>query len=117
MRSLDIHELIKARVAMLTTSNPDLTIDKDVENDTWGLLTIWDQGHLVGFEFLETEGSWMRPDAAVQYTDASRDGYYVGVLLPEQVLEQAIDTVLPQWDRSLVISTYESLGVVAAQRA
>ena len=115
MGSMEIHSMIRSRVAMLTADNPDLSIEDDVEDGGWGLLTIRERGNLVGFEFLETEGSWRRPTALLQYVEASNDGFYVGVLVPQRCLELVTDLVRSGGEGTLVLNTYEELGVAPMQ--
>ncbi|MBI0584742.1 MAG: hypothetical protein ISF22_11045 [Methanomassiliicoccus sp.] len=107
----DIQRMIRSRVAMLTNANPDLSIEDDVEEGTWGLLTLRERGHLVGFEFLETEESWKRPDAVLQYFEASNDGYYVGVLVPKRCVSRVTDLMYSMGELPVVVLTYEGLGV------
>jgi hypothetical protein len=75
------------------------------------LLTIRERGNLVGFEFLETEGSWRRPTALLQYIEASNDGFHVVVLVPQRCLELVTTLVRSSGEDTLVLNTYEELGV------
>jgi len=66
----------------------------------------------VGFEFLETEDSWKRPDALLQYFEASNDGYYVGVVVPEECTEEITDMIYSRGEEPVTVLSYESLGIV-----
>lgn len=107
--------MIRSRVAMLTNANPDLSIEDDVIDGNWGLLTLRERGHLVGFEFLETEDSWTRPDAVIQYFEASDDGYYVGVVVPEEQYDDVTERIYTMGELPVVVLTYEGLGVAPLQ--
>jgi len=107
--------MIRSRVAMLTSSNPDLAIEDDLIDGSWGLLTLRERGHLVGFEFLESDESWKRPDAVIQYFEASDDGYYVGIVVPEANYDDITERVFTMGELPVVILTYEDLGVAPLQ--
>jgi|ADurb_Met_01_Slu_FD_contig_21_1397147_length_920_multi_7_in_0_out_0_2 hypothetical protein len=111
MGPVEIQRMIRSRVAMLTNANPDLSIEDDVIEGDWGLLTLKERGHLVGFEFLETEDSWRRPDAVIQYFEASDDGYYVGVIVPEEWYDEVTERIYTMGELPVVVLTYEGLGV------
>jgi hypothetical protein len=115
MGPVEIQRMIRSRVAMLTNANPDLSIEDDLIDGSWGLLTLRERGHLVGFEFLETEESWKRPDAVIQYYEASDDGYYVGVVVPEEDYDEVTERVYTMGELPVVILTYEDLGVAPLQ--
>ncbi len=115
MGPVEIQRMIRSRVTMLTNANPDLSIEDELIDGSWGLLTLRERGHLVGFEFLETEDSWKRPDAVIQYYEASDDGYYVGVVVPEEYYDDVIERVYTMGELPVVILTYEELGVAPLQ--
>lgn len=101
---------------MLKHANPDLEIEESEEEGDWGLLTLREGGSLIGFEFIETGESWERPDAFLQYFEASNDGYYVGVLVPEEKVDEVIETVLGMTgEGSIEVLSYEALGIYPAQ--
>jgi hypothetical protein len=111
MGAVEIQRIIRSRVLMLTNANPDLEIEDSVEEGDWGLLTLRERGNLIGFEFLETEDSWKRPDALLQYFEASNDGYYVGVIVPDEYLEDLTDLIYSVGEEPVLILSYESLGI------
>jgi hypothetical protein len=112
----DVLRLLRSRAAMLKHANPDLEIEESEEEGDWGLLTLREGGSLIGFEFIETGESWERPDAFLQYFEASNDGYYVGVLVPEEKVDEVIETVLGMTgEGSIEVLSYEALGIYPAQ--
>jgi hypothetical protein len=112
MGAVEIERMIRSRVLMLTNVNPDLEIEDAIEEGDWGLLTLRERGNLIGFEFLETENSWKRPDALLQYFEASNDGYYVGVIVPDEIVEDFTDLIYSIGEEPVVILSYEGLGIV-----
>ncbi len=107
--------MIRSRVLMLTNVNPDLEIEDAVEEGDWGLLTLRERGNLIGFEFLETEDSWKRPDALLQYFEASNDGYYVGVIVPDEQFDEVTDMIFSMGEDPVIILSYEDLGITPFQ--
>lgn len=81
------------------------------EEEGWALLTLSEDGVLVGFEFLETEDSWTRPDALLQYFEAANDGFYVAVIVPSQMLEDITELILGMGEEPIIIFTYEDLAI------
>ena len=65
MAKIDLEDAIELRVEMLLERRPGLEVDRSIQEGDWALLTLSDGSRLVGFEFLETEDSWTRPDASV----------------------------------------------------
>lgn len=108
---MEIERVMGERARALRENNPDLEIDRSTEEGDWGLLTIKEGGVLVGFEFLETEESWSRPDALLQYFEAANDGYYVGVVVPEEKLDDVTDLVYSRGEGPVKIMAYEDLGI------
>jgi hypothetical protein len=93
MGAVEIERAMRSRARMLQAVNPDLEVEEAMEDGEWGLLTLRESGNLVGFEFLETNDSWKRPDALLQYFEASNDGYYVGIIVPDEAVEDINDLV------------------------
>jgi hypothetical protein len=109
---VEIERVMRSRAAMLMDANPDLVVEQAVEDGDWGLLTLREGGNLVGFEFLETEDSWKRPDALLQYFEASNDGYYVGVIVPEQDVDEVNEMLYSRGEEPVLILSYEGLGII-----
>ncbi len=111
MGAMEIERLMGERAKALMENNPDLEIDRSKEEGDWGLLTLREGGTLVGFEFLETEESIGRPDALLQYFDAANDGYYVGVVVPEEKFDDVTDLIYSMGEGPVTVLTYEDLGI------
>lgn len=111
MARLDLDNAIALRTKMLLDNNPDLEIDSSVQEGDWALLTLREGGVLVGFEFLETEESWTRPDALLQYFEAAKDGFYVAVIVPSETLDDITDLIFSMGEDPVAIFTYEDLAI------
>ena len=111
MVQLDLEDAIRLRMEMLLRNNPDLEIDSSGQEGDWALLTLNEGGRLVGFEFLETDDSWSRPDALLQYYEAANAGYYVGVIVPSWAVDDVNELVFSMGEYPVTILTYEDLGI------
>lgn len=111
MGAVEIERALEERARALKKNKPELDMDRSIEEGEWGLLTLREEGILVGFEFLETESSFSRPDALLQYFEAAKDGYYVGVVVPESKLGDVTELIYGRGEGPVKILTYEGLGI------
>lgn len=117
MVDLDLEEIAAARAAMLRERNPGLETDWSVEEGDWALLTLKEEGALIGFEFLETDRSWTRPDALIQYFEAANDGFYVAVIVPSSRLVEVTDLIYSMGEDPIAIIAYSDIGIEEKIRA
>src|SRR5690606_26640129 len=111
MVQIDLEDAIELRVEMLLEKRPGLEIDRSIQEGDWALLTLSDGSRLVGFEFLETEDSWTRPDALLQYYEAANDGFYVGIIVPSSALDDLTELVFSMGEYPVTILTYDDIGI------
>jgi hypothetical protein len=111
MPQIDLEDAIELRIEMLLEIRPGLEVDRSVQEGDWALLTLNDGGRLVGFEFLETEDSWTRPDALLQYFEAANAGFYVGIIVPSSALDDLTEMVIGKGEYPVTILTYDSIGI------
>ena len=111
MAQIDLEDAIELRVEMLLEKRPGLEIDRSIQEGDWALLTLSEGGRLVGFEFLETENSWTRPDALLQYYEAANDGFYVGIIVPSSALDDLTELVFSMGEYPVTILTYDDIGI------
>lgn len=111
MAQIDLEDAIELRIEMLLKNRPGLEIDRSMEEGDWALLTLTDGGKLVGFEFLESEDSWSRPDALLQYIEAANDGFYVGIIVPSSVLDDVNELIFSMGGYPVTVFTYDDIGI------
>lgn len=111
MPQFDLDDAVRRRRNILLKNNPHLEIDDSVQDGDWALLTLYEDGRLIGFEFLETEDSWSRPDALLQYYEAANDGYYVGIIVPSSVIDDVTELVFSMGEYPAAILTYDDIGI------
>ncbi|NLI73567.1 MAG: hypothetical protein GX369_02175 [Euryarchaeota archaeon] len=78
-------------------NEPDLIVRYSLYTDdrrNWGILHILDSDEkVVGLEFFESEDSWRRPNAIVDFNMAAHEGYPTSVIVPDDVFPQFIRNV------------------------
>jgi len=94
---IDISTMMAERAGRVTKGDPDLTVRYSLYTDDrheWGILHILDPDErVIGLEFFESENSWMRPNAVVDYNMAAREGYPVAVIVPDSSFRSFIDNI------------------------
>lgn len=112
-----LEEVIGERIAMLMASNPELTTEWAIVNDDWGLISISENGSLVGFEYVESEISWARPERINVYQETLGQGLTAVVIVPEEVyLEMRRRLEASMGRRAPAVLSYDSIGVTAMPR-
>jgi hypothetical protein len=117
MAVVDLIDLVDQRLAQLAEDNEDLRAEETyLVGDTgiWCFLSLYDDDseELVGFEFIETEESWRRPDAVLQYNAAVTAGLSVLVVVPDRSLVEVSEVLARVGDSSIEISDYSAMELV-----
>lgn len=116
--SLDrLERVIQQRVEMLEVSNPELTTEWAIINDDWGLVSISEGTSLVGFEYIESEMSWARPERLMVYKETMDQGLTVVVIVPEEVYLEMISKVTSAFGKGAPkVLSYDSIGITMRPR-
>jgi hypothetical protein len=117
MAVVDLIDLVDQRLAQLAKDDEDLHAEETyLVGDTgiWCFLSLYDDDsdELVGFEFIETEESWRRPDAVLQYNAAVTAGLSVLVVVPDRSLVEVSELLARAGDSSIEISDYSAMELV-----
>ncbi len=105
------------RVSILEDNEPDLKVDYEIEEGDHGLIILSQDDEPVGFEFIETSKSWSRPDALTQYHELASEGYYVGVIVPEESFLPVIQRIYSLGEMDITVLTYRSVGLMPVPMA
>ena len=70
-----------------------------------------------GAEFVESDLSWVRGDAVIEYNDAADEGLYVAVIVPNEGFFSMMDRVNKAGRENIVVYSYESLGILSTPMA
>lgn len=102
---------------MLGQTNPELTTEWAIINDDWGLISISQGNVLIGFEYVESEISWARPERSRVYEETLNQGLSLLVIVPEEAyleMRERLAAVLGR--RAPEVLSYDSIGITAMPR-
>ncbi len=108
---MNIEDLVIQRVNLLERLDPQLELDYGIEEGDYGVISISDHGETIGFEFVESESSWTRPDALTQYNELVEEGYYVGVIVPEEAFLPITQRIISLGELDVSVLTYHSASL------
>jgi hypothetical protein len=116
MARVRIRDVVDQRIAMLQTMAPSLTIRYDLREEggeEYGVVSTVDQDTgLKGLDFLETEESWQRRNALLQYAHAVSEGFRVTVIVPDSSYPALSDLLSRRQGLSaVVLNSYGQLGI------
>ncbi len=114
---IDIENITVQRVSILEDNEPDLKVDYEIEEGDHGLIILSQDDEPIGFEFIETNDSWGRPDALTQYHELASEGYYVGVIVPEESFLSVVQRIYSLGEMDITILTYRSVGLMPVPMA
>lgn len=100
---------------MVQTMAPGLSIEFDIKkigDEEYGVITTIDMGSgLRGLDFIETEKSWLRQYALLQYNEVVAEGYHVTVIVPDASYPALKERLARDGDPSIVLNSYGKLGI------
>ena len=102
---------------MLGHTNPELSTEWAVINDDWGLISISQGGVLIGFEYIESEISWARPERMRVYEETLKQGLSLIIIVPEEAYLEMRERVAAVLGRKAPeVLSYDSIGITAMPR-
>ena len=111
MQKKDLVTALERRSSMLEARKDGVSAEYEMKEGDWGLITVREGERLLGFEFLESENSWKRPDALLQYAEIASEGYYVGVIVPSSIVDNIERLILGLGEVPVELMTYDVLGI------
>lgn len=117
MVSERVERAVAYRISMLRTSNPELSTEWAIVNDDWGLIAVSMGSELKGYEFVESNTSWTRPNRPRVYIDTLRLGLTVLIIVPEEVyLDVSMRIHAAMGTDHPTVLSYDSLGISLTPR-
>ena len=105
------------RVSMLAASNPELSTEWAIVNNDWGLIAVSMGSVLMGYEFIESDTSWFRPNRPRVYKDTLQYGLTALVIVPEEVyLDVRMKVYAAMGEGEPKVLSYDSLGITLTPR-
>lgn len=75
----------------------------------WSFMIVQADGEVLGFEFIETENSWRRPEAIEEYNAAVDSDLEVLVIVPDEALVEATEMIYRSGGVGITISSYHAM--------
>jgi hypothetical protein len=90
----NIRAQVEEKVSEIRKADPSISLDSlvtDGEYGTWGVIIYTDYTfESMGFDFIESEESWQRPEAIDQYNGFSSEGYCVVIHAPSSAMNDLV---------------------------
>jgi hypothetical protein len=115
MSQVGVRDILLQRVEMIRTMAPGLSVVYDIrenEGEEYAVITTTDKDSgLKGLDFIETEKSWLRRYALLQYNETVAEGYRVTVIVPDAAYPSLKERLARGGDPSIVLNSYGELGI------
>ncbi|WP_019176561.1 SRPBCC family protein [Methanomassiliicoccus luminyensis] len=111
-----VEKVIIQRLEMLSRSNPELEAEWAIINDDWGIISLSQGPVPIGFEYVESEASWVRPERIKVYEETMLMGLSVVVMVPEEAyldVKRAVQHIGP---KPPAVLSYDSIGITPVPR-
>jgi hypothetical protein len=110
---IDLEELIEKRVEAILGGDSSLYSDyavMDGDGADWGVIAIMSEDdHVLRYEFVESELSWMRPEAIDEYNEAADREVPVTVIVPSEAFLAVSVRVQKYGSRDISVFGYEAV--------
>jgi len=112
-----LEDVLISRVSMLAMSNPELDVEWAIVNSEWGVLTISESSKLIGFEYVESDTSLLRPERLRMYEETLKQGLTAVVIVPQELYLMTRGRVLKALgSKAPEVLSYDCLGITALPR-
>ncbi len=112
-----VEKAVANRISMLRLSNPELSTEWAIINDDWGLIAVSMGSELKGYEFIESDTSWYRPNRPRVYADTLKHGLTALIIVPEEVyLDVRMKIYADKGRDKPKVLSYDSMGITLMPR-
>jgi hypothetical protein len=117
MAITDLVGLVEQRLRDISKQNPSMTTKEfffSSEEGLFCLITVMGSaGNEIEYNFIESETSWKRPEAVLEYNQATLDGLKVAVIVPDEALADVMILVKNYDDgRGVIVTDYSAMGLI-----
>jgi hypothetical protein len=118
MATVDLIDLIDQRLADIEEDDPEVVAEETYfigETGPFCLITVYDEEteEVIEFEFIETEESWKRPDAVLEYNEAAVEEIEVIVVVPDRSFVQVAELIGRFANPEIAVSDYSAMNLIA----
>jgi hypothetical protein len=113
---IDLMNLVDQRIEDIQRENPSLKATEvyfESEEGLWALVNVQNsEGITIEYEFVESETSWKRPEAVLEYNQASLEMVKVVVIVPDEAMVDVMLQVKNYDGTDVVVKDYRELGLM-----
>lgn len=116
MAVIDLVNLVDQRLQDIIEQNPSMTADEfyfTEETGLWCLITIiGSDGRAIEYDFIESETSWKRANARMEYFQVLFEQVKVMIIVPDQSLADMLLMVRDTDAEGLLVTDYSAIGLI-----
>jgi hypothetical protein len=113
---IDLVNLVDQRLQDIIEQNPSISADEfyfTEETGLWCLITIIGSGgRAIEYDFIESETSWKRANARIEYFQVLLEQVKVMIIVPDQSLADVLLMVRDTDAEGLLVTDYSALGLI-----
>jgi hypothetical protein len=116
MAVIDLVNLVDQRLQDIMEQNPSMSADEfyfTEETGLWCLITILgSEGRAIEYDFIESETSWKRANARIEYFQVLLEQVTVMIIVPDQSLADVLLMVRDTDTEGLLVTDYSAIGLI-----
>ncbi len=116
MAVIDLPNIVHQRLRDITIQNLSMIAEElyfDGGSGLWCLITIRrGDGIIVEYDFIESEESWKRTDAVIEYAEAAMEKVRVLVIVPDQALANVLELVGDFRSGGILVSDFSAMELI-----
>jgi hypothetical protein len=113
---IDLVNLVDQRLQDITEQNPSLKADESYFTDEaglWCLITIIGRdARVIEYDFIESETSWKRESARIEYFQVMLEQVKVMIIVPDRSLADVLLMVRDTDAEGLLVTDYSAMGLI-----
>ena len=102
--------VVQQRVEVLRRLNPQMSVDWAIAENDWGFISVSKDGHVSGFEFIESWTSWAQQERLSQIEEASKAGIDTVMIVPSWFFLEAASR-LAKAKMDVILLSYDENGI------
>jgi hypothetical protein len=116
MAIIDLIDLVEQRLRDISKQNPSMTTKElyfSSEEGMYCLITITGSaGNAIEYNFIESENSWKRPEAMLEYNQAALDRVKVIVIVPDDAFPDVVIMVKNYDGLEVIVTDYSAMELI-----
>ncbi len=109
MATVDLINLVEQRMEEMEEGEEVEATYFISDSGPWSFMIVRADDEVIGFEFIETENSWRRPEAIEEYNAAADSDLEVLVIVPDEAFVEATEMIYQSGGVGITISSYHAM--------